>query len=82
MVRHFRLLCLALFIVLILAVHTVQGQVAVPAFAPASPTVLVPGLTVPGLTGPGLTVPDATLVPENPAAMRRGTPPETPRAGR
>ncbi len=64
MVRHFRFLCLALFIVLILAVHTVQGQVAVPAFAPASPKLLVPGLTVP----------DATLAPENPAANHWGAP--------
>lgn len=64
MVRHFRLLCFALFIVLILAVHTVQGQVAVPAFAPASPKLLVPGLTVP----------DATLAPENPAANHWGAP--------
>jgi len=60
-----RLISFLLFLLLVLAVHSVaQGQVAVPPIPPSSPQVDIPGTTTP----------DATFAPENPGAMQFGAP--------
>ena len=65
MASHARLISFLLFLLLVLSVHTAaHGQVAVPALAPGSPQVAIPGTTTP----------DATFAPENPGAMQFGAP--------
>ena len=67
MAKHARVLVFVLFLLLVLAVHTVRvarGQVAVPDFPPAAPRVLVPEDFVP----------DANFTSENPGALQWGAP--------
>lgn len=65
MTPHKRLITFLLFLLMVLAVHSLaHGQVAAPALPPSSPQVDIPGMTTP----------DATFAPENPGAMQYGAP--------